>query len=122
MPFEQNKVQIIHSCGDDWIVAATVGNEKESQVDVFDSLYDIIDNGTCKLISNVFESSATPRSIKIPKQSGVDDCGLYAIANATSICLDQDPTLLNFDQSLMRLHLVQCIDSKMIAPFPCLSK
>jgi len=120
--FHKNKVQIIHSRGDHWIVAATVGVEKGNQVKVFDSLYESIDDGTCKVISNIFGSLAVAQSVKISKQSGVDDCGLYAIANATSICYDQDPAVIDFDQSLMRLHLTQCIDSKMITPFPSLSK
>jgi len=65
---------------------------------------------------------AVAQSVKISKQSRVDDCGLYAIVNATSICYDQDPAVIDFDQSLMRLHLTQRIDSKMITPFPSLSK
>ena len=120
--FENNKVQIIHSRGDHWIVAATVGGEKGNQVKVYDSLYESIDDGTHKVISNIFGSLATPHSIETPKQSGVDDCGLYAIANATSICHNQNPAVITFDQSLMRLHLTQCIDKKMIAPFPSVTK
>lgn len=85
---------------------------------VYDSLYESIDDGTHKVISNTFGSLATPYSVKTPKQSGVDDCGLYAIANATSIYHNQDPAVITFDQSLMRLHLTQCIDKKMIATFP----
>jgi len=45
--------------------------------------------------------------IKIRKQSGVDDCGLFAIANAASICCGQDSAVMTFDQSFMRLHLAQ---------------
>ena len=67
-------------------------------------MYDDIDEGTCNIISNVFGSAAVPCSVKIHKQSGVDDCGLFAIANATSVCYGQDPAVMNFDQSLMRLH------------------
>ena len=83
-------------------------------------MYDDIDEGTCNIISNVFGSAAVPCSVKIHKQSGVDDCGLFAIANATSVCYGQDPAVMNFDQSLMRLHLAQCIDKKLITSFPTL--
>ena len=114
-------VQIIHSRGDHWIVATSVNVETANQVKIFDSIYDCIDEDTCKIISNIFGSSAIPCTIKIRKQSGVDDCGLFAIANAASICFGQDPAANVFDQSLMRLHLAQCIDKKMITLFPTLN-
>ena len=99
-------------------MTTSVNLEKENQVKVYDSIYDDIDDGTCDIISSVFGSSAIPFSIKVHKQSGVGDCGLFAIANAASICCGQDPAVMTFDQSLMRLHLAQCIDKKMITPCP----
>ena len=39
---------------------------------------------------------------KFISSQGVDDC---AIANSTSVCYGQDPAVMNFDQSLMRLHV-----------------
>ena len=116
--FEENMVQIVHSRGNHWITATSANVKTDNQVNVFDSLYDDIDEGTSNIISNVFGPSAVPCSIKIHKQSGVDDCGLFAIANATTICFSQDPAEMNFDQSLMRLHLAQCIDKKIITSFP----
>jgi len=62
-----------------------------------------------------------PCAVKIRKQSGVNDCGLFAIANAAFICFGQDPTANEIDQSLMRLHLAQCIDNKVIIQFPALN-
>ena len=97
--FEDNKVQIIHSRGNHWIVAATVGDELEKTVKVYDSVYNNIDDGTCKIISNVFGSLAALCNVNTSKQSGVDDCGLYAVAYATAVCHDQDPTVMNFDQT-----------------------
>ena len=98
-------VQIMHSRGNHWITATSANVEAANQVNVFDSMYDDIDEGTCNILSNVFGSAAVPCSVKIHKQSGVDDCGLFAIANATSVCYGQDPAVMNFDQSLMRLHV-----------------
>ena len=81
----------MHSRSDHWIVAATMGGEKGNQVKFFDSLYESIDDGTCKVISNVFGSLATPRSVNIPEQSGVDDCRFFAIANATLFAMVKIP-------------------------------
>jgi len=113
--FEQNMVQIMHSRGNHWITATSANATTANQVNIFDSMYDDIDEGTCNIISNVFGSAAVPCTVKIHKQSGADDCGLLAVANATSVCYGQDPAVMNFDQSLMRL---QCIDKKVITSFP----
>jgi len=80
--FEQNMVQIMHSHGNYWITATSANATTAIQVNIFDSMYDDIDEGTC---SNVFGSAAVPCSVKIHKQPGVDDCGLFAIANATCL-------------------------------------
>ena len=45
-------------------------------------------------------------------QSGVSDCGLFAIAFATSICFGRDPTTAAFTQRDMRSHLLSCIKAK----------
>ena len=52
--------------------------------------------------------------MKVHKQCGVRDCGLFAVAFATAICFKQN-LFVPFKQDLMRLHLVQCFDSG--APF-----
>ena len=67
-------MQIIHSCGDNWIVAATVGDTNKKTVKVYDSLYNNIDDGTCKIISNAFGPLAAPCNVNTQKQSGIDDC------------------------------------------------
>ena len=53
------------------------------------------------------------------KQKGCKDCGLYAIAIATSICFGLRPTKQVFRQDLMRIHLVNCFNQGSITPFPC---
>jgi len=51
--------------------------------------------------------------------AGVDDCGLFAIANAASIYFGQDPAEMDFDHSLMRLYLaLYIIDKKIVTLFP----
>ena len=115
--FEKHKVQIIHSHGNHWIVAATI-EATSYEVKVYDSAFDNVDNHTAIVITNLFGSLAKSKTVKIPKQSGTSDCGLYAIANATALCFGKDPAILYFNQALMRLHLVQCMEQKTITPFP----
>ena len=54
----------------------------------------------------------------IPKQSGIKDCGGYALANSTDLCFGMNPIDIIFKQDLMRLHLVQCMDNGTCTPFP----
>ena len=59
-------------------------------------------------------SAVTFQWINVAKQRGSNDCGLFAIANSTSLCLGQDPARLVYDQADMRSHLRECfITNKM---------
>ena len=56
--------------------------------------------------------------VDVQRQSGVSDCGLFAIANATAFCGGLDPHLQNFEQSKMREHLKKCILRNRLECFP----
>ena len=117
--FYVNKVQIIHLHRNHWIVAAAT-ETTSYDVKVYDSVYHVVDDHIALIISNIFESLAKPKSVAIPKQLGERECGLYAIAgaNAAALCFGKDPATLHFNQSLMRIHLVQCLEQKRITNFP----
>ena len=92
-----DKVQIIHSHGNHLIVAATT-ETTSYDVKFYDSVYDVVDDQTALLISNIFRSLAKPKSV-IPKQLGERECDLYAIANAAAFCFGKDPATVHFNQS-----------------------
>ena len=117
--FEQDRVQIIHSQGNHWIVATSL-NTTSCVVKVYDSVFDNVDDNTAQLITNLFGSLSKPTTVVIPKQLGSNDCGVYAIANAAALCFGKNPASLRFNQAIMRLHLVECLERKKIALFPCL--
>ena len=50
-------------------------------------------------------------------QSGGSDCGLFAIATATSLCYGIPPSTVLWDQNRMRKHLVECLESGKMVPF-----
>ena len=54
----------------------------------------------------------------VAKQTGGDDCGLFAIAFATSICHNRDPVRVQYKQEKMREHLLQCFQKSFMEPFP----
>ena len=46
------------------------------------------------------------------------DCGLFAVANATALCIGDDPTSLVYNQDEMRDHLLSCLETETMAVFP----
>ena len=55
--------------------------------------------------------------MNIQKQQGFKDCGLFAIANATSICYGDDPMALVYEQHGMRQHLLNCLEKGEMTTF-----
>ena len=111
----KNRLQVIHSRGDHWIVATTVGSSIDDVVLVYDSLYTSIDKATTETICNVFSESTTVELMPSQKQKGGADC---AIAMATGIAFGVDPTALRFSQTRMRDHLAKCFNNKVLSLFP----
>ena len=110
-------VQIIHTHGNHWIVASTLGS-KTCDIQIFDSLYSSVDKETQNIIFNLFESNGQPKLTmsEISKQDGVNDCGVFAIAAATVLAFGSAPVQLQ--QSGMRQHLLKCFEDGSMTPFP----
>ena len=71
--------------GDDWV---TISNLKcaASKIIVYDSVYFHVDQEVKDLISNLFDREIEiVISKEMPKQKGGSDCGMYAIAVATTL-------------------------------------
>ena len=52
-------------------------------------------------------------------QSGSNDCGLFAVAFAVSLCHGLQPSKFCFEQPKMRCHLIQCLEKGKNGTFPC---
>ena len=117
-PIVSNGLHIIHTRGSHWIVATTIGCTDE--VLVFDTLYSTVDKLTKELILNTFGVRQL-RMEKAHKQKGVKDCGVFAIAIATSLAhfgLNGAMACTSFNQSGMRDHLLLCFENMCLTPFP----
>ena len=88
-------VQIIHTCGNHWIVAANLESSK-CEIKIYDSLYPPVDKDTQNTVLNLFETDDKPKIImaKMCKQEGLNDCGLFAIAAATALACGLNPAEL----------------------------
>ena len=54
----------------------------------------------------------------VQMQSGLNDCGLFAIAFGTALSHGLHPGAYIFDQSLMRSHLLKCFENGKLSMFP----
>ena len=52
------------------------------------------------------------------RQSGGDDCCLFAIASALCLCEEKDPETHSWKQQSTRQHLLQCFTDVELKPFP----
>ena len=69
-------VQIIHSCGNHWVLASTIGCNN-TEVNIYDSLYESVDHDTLKIVQNrfSFSSDLNINVIIEQKQTSIYDCG-----------------------------------------------
>lgn len=99
----KNKLHIIHCLQQHhWIVANTVNSIPE--VLLMDSMHKSVDQETQLIICNLFQYSSNQPTIKLikpQKQKGVKDCGLFAIAIATTIAFGDNPSKQVFRQESM---------------------
>ena len=64
------------------------------------------------------ESHINVRIMDTDKQENASDCGIYSLAFSTALCAGEDPQCLQFIQSLMRQHLLKCLNGGKMEPFP----
>ena len=58
----------------------------------------------------------------VQEQRGGSDCGLFAVAFATSLCVGHDPTLISYKQHLLCNDLRECLEKRMMTAFPNTSR
>ena len=109
-------LQVIHSRGDHWVLASTVGCEGGT-VNLYDSVYHSLDEVTLQVVHNLFQHFSI-NMISSQKQEGGTDCGLFVIASATAIAFGVNPTTVTFKQTSMRGHLVKCFKERKMSVFP----
>ena len=54
------------------------------------------------------------RFMRVQSQKGCNDCGVFALAFATTLCNGECPTSMTYNQKSMRKHLLDCfVNGKM---------
>ena len=87
-----------------WLSIPTIGLPA-STVNVYDSLYQSLSQCTidqiCALMFSI-NDAVDVRFIDVEQQTNNSDCGVYAIAYATSLCFSEDISCIQFCVSKMR--------------------
>ncbi len=109
-------VQILHAGGNHWIVISTVKCAQGS-VNVFDSLN--LRTPSSAVIEGLLSSKSRKiNHVHVQQQQDGNDCGLFAIAFATSLCTSQDPSRVRYHQASLRNHLRECFIDENMTSFP----
>ena len=123
-PLPPQSLQILHTCGNHWVAASTMKTENED-ISLYDCKHSTVGTTTKVLLAQLVHTDKPTFSVKlssVSKQSGSSDCGLYAVAYITHIAFGDDPSLVIFNQSKMREHLLKCLEEQQMQPFPIMKK
>ena len=88
---------------------------------MYDSLFDDIDDSTKQKMEKTFAFKVKFISCKVQKQKGIKDCGLFAVAFATSIGYGHGNADFEFEQSKMCVHLSECLKKQHMVVFPIIT-
>ena len=105
-----NTIQIIHCKKQKhWIVASTKWC-KPGDINIYDTLFSKLDAEGRAIVKQMFglKQMKCINMVKVQKQQGTKDCGLFAIAMMTSLAHDEDLSDITYDQSKFRSHLIKC--------------
>ena len=109
-------VQILHVHGDHWVKISNLKCDA-SKIIVYVSVNFHVDQEVKDLISNLFDREIEiVMSKEMPKQKGGSDCGVYAIAVATTLL--HGTKIGKYKRTLMRPHIVQCFENFQLTTFP----
>ena len=113
-------VQVLHDGGLHWVCISNIGC-KEHEVNYYDSLSGSgVSWYLCKQIAAICheDSELIINTKPVQKQNNSVDCGVYALAFATSLLNGVNPEERTYSVPNLRPHLLQCIQDGYMKVFP----
>ena len=115
-------MQILHDGNLHWVCVSYIGCQK-GEINYYDSMHQgRINPHVQKQIASMLDCEnsnhlkVTVRAVQ--QQNNCVDCGVFAIAFATSLMYGNNPSSVNLKQTLMRGHLASCLTSNVMSQFP----
>ena len=113
-------VQVLHDGHGHWLTISTVG-APPANILVYDSMYASAGQATktqaaCMMM--VAEPNLSLNFLDVQMHAVGSDCGVFALAFATAICCGHSPGKFQFDQQLMRTHLIGSLEKQQFTMFP----
>ncbi len=112
-------MQVLNVADSHWILISTI-NCPPGFVNAYDSGGRYTTSRNKEEIAALLHTSKdkiTIRYMNVQHQIGASDCGLFALAFATSLCLAIDPTSVVYNQSHMRNHLIKSLEKGQLEHF-----
>ena len=119
-PVQGEHLQLTHDGKGHWVLVFC----SRDRVQVCDSLRKRLNAGMKRCTKAPFSFALQPDGsmpvswLTVAKQSDFDSCGLYAIAYAADIIAGISPVTPKYDESAMRPHLTQCLQTMQLETFP----
>ena len=115
-------IQIVNIDNKHWACIANVLSAP-GVVEVYDSFssYSIRSSALHMQVAKILKTSDKSFQLKhvgVQQQRGADDCALFAIANATTLCFGSDPHITSYVQKDLRVHLRKCFEAQHMSFFP----
>ena len=114
-------VQVLNVSGCHWITVSTIGC-RPGVVKIYDSIPSCCVPARTKeqIAAIIFtqDKELTLEFQAVQSQCGSSDCGLFALAFATSLCGGENPIQTNYIQHLLLSHLLDCFTQGVISAFP----
>ncbi|XP_014663455.1 PREDICTED: uncharacterized protein LOC106806115 [Priapulus caudatus] len=119
-------IQPLFVNGNHWVVVSNLFTSRSNTVRLYDSLPGL--NPYSNLLLQVASLLKTEHSnvvielVEMHRQVGGSDCGVYAIASMVALCNSIEPSTIQWNQQMMRSHLVACFRDRKMEMFPIYRK
>ena len=89
---------------------------------IYDSVYESVDNViTRNILQSLFEVNNNFKitmALDQKQEKGSNNCGLFAVATATTIALKFTTLCIKYKECYMRKHFCNCLERHVLSMFP----
>ncbi len=127
IPRNSKFIQLMNINGNHWICVSNVAQSDTLRncARVYDSTLETINAETKKAICSLLKPKEDVFHFDladVQKQSNSSDCGLFAVAFATELVYGGSPCSCIFDVTVLRSHLLECLEKGFLTSFPSKAK